>query len=102
MARRDAARRFQIAGESWRWRYRRMRRYYGICDYAARTITIDSTPSHVGFALLDTTIHETLHALQAFATEEHTATAATTIATILHELGYRLTDEHRGRGYLGP
>jgi hypothetical protein len=96
-----AARKFKIAGRPWRWIYRRMRSNYGLCDYGTRTITIDSTRTHSGLPLLDTTIHETLHALQAFATEEHTAETATTIAAILWELGYRLTDRHDGRGYMG-
>lgn len=99
--RREPARKFVIGGRRWAWVYRKMRSNYGMCDYGSRVVTIDSTPSTAGLARLDTEIHEALHALQAFATEEHTATTATTIAEILWALGYRLTEEIHGRGYLG-
>jgi hypothetical protein len=97
----EPARRFTIGGRSWKWVYRRMRRLYGLCDYGSRTVTIDATPSTAGLVRLDTEIHEALHALQAFATEEHTAETASTLAAILWSLGYRLTEPHDGRGYLG-
>lgn len=93
--------RFRIAGRLWRWIYRPMRNDYGLCNYTDRTITIDASRGHVGRDRLDTEIHEALHALQAFATEEHTAEVASTLAAILWGLGYRLTEEHAGRGYLG-
>lgn len=99
--RREPARKFVIGGHRWTWVYRRMRNNYGTCDYGSRVVTIDATPSTAGLARLDTEIHEALHALQAFATEEHTAQTATTIAEILWDIGYRLTDRHDGRGYLG-
>lgn len=91
----------KIGGRSWRWRYKPMRAYFGLCDYTARMITIDASRSHVGQARLDTEIHEALHALQAFATEDHTAEVASTLADILWRLGYRLTDPVDGRGYIG-
>lgn len=93
--------RFTIAGRIWRWAYRPMRAYWGLCDYSTRTITIDSSSKHAGKLLLDTEIHEALHALQVFATEEHTATVASTLADILHGLGYRRTGPAPGRAYLG-
>lgn len=100
---REPVRRFTIAGKPWRWVYRRMRLNFGLCDYGSRTVTIDSTPSTAGLVRLDTEVHEALHALQAFATEEHTADTASTVAGILWELGYRLTEQQDGRrGYLGP
>lgn len=92
---------FEIAGRRWRWKYRPMRSNYGLCDYTNRTITIDSSSSHSGRAMLDTEIHEALHALQCFASEEHTAEVAEALAGILHELGYRKTSPASGRGYLG-
>lgn len=95
------ARRFSIAGRVWRWIYKPLRNDYGVCNYTERTITIDSGRAHAGLERLDTEIHEALHALQAFATEEHTADVASTLAGILWGLGYRLTEEHAGRGYLG-
>jgi len=92
---------FQIGGRKWRWKYRPMRTLFGLCDYTNREITIDATAGHDGQARLDTEIHEALHALQAFATEEHTADVAGTLAEILYGLGYRLTEHVDGRGYLG-
>lgn len=92
---------FTIGGRRWRWLYRPMRTNYGLCDYGARTITIDASASHAGQDRLDTEIHEALHALQAFATEAHTAEVAATLAAILWQLGYRLTDQVDGRGYIG-
>lgn len=101
MKRREPTRRFTIAGRVWRWMYRPLRRNYGTCDYTSRVVTIDATPSTAGLIRLDTEIHEALHALQAFATEEHTTETASTLAAILWKIGYRLTDEHGGRAYLG-
>jgi hypothetical protein len=72
-----------------------MRANYGLCDYTNRTITIDTQQS--GKTRLDSEIHEALHAIQAFATEEHTAHAASTLADILHGLGYRLTEQADSR-----
>ena len=92
---------FQIGGRRWRWVYRKMRTAFGLCDYGRREITIDSSASHHGQARLDTEIHEALHALQAFATEEHTTAVANTLSEILYGLGYRLTDPVEGRGYIG-
>lgn len=97
----EKARTFTIAGRRWRWRYLRMRTLFGLCDYGSRTVTIDATRSHAGLLRLDTEIHEALHALQAFATEEHTAETASTLAGILWDLGYRLTDPATGRAYVG-
>lgn len=99
MKRRRPALRFLIGGKLWRWIYRPMRSNYGTCDYASRTITID-TPQ-AGKTRLDTEIHEALHALQCFANEEHVLDCASTLAEILWGLGYRLTDKVDGRGYLG-
>ena len=95
----EPTRRFRIAGRVWRWRYRPMRTTWGLCDYSSRTITVD--PRHAGRERLDTELHEALHALQAFATEDHTAEVASTLAAILYGLGYRLTEPGRGRVFTG-
>jgi hypothetical protein len=77
-----------------------MRSYWGLCDYGSRVITVD--PRHAdGLDQLDTEIHEALHALQAFATEDHTADTATCLAAILWGLGYRKTDQAGARIYSG-
>lgn len=89
-----------ISGRWWRWIYRPMRADWGECDYASRTISIDT--GHVDpKSLLDTELHEALHGLQAFATEDHTAEVASTLAEILWGLGYRRTTPARQRIYHG-
>lgn len=98
---RSASLSFLIGGRRWRWVYRSMRSCWGLCDYSSRTIAIDASRQHAGRLLLDTEIHEALHALQAFATEEHTAEVATTLADILWGLGYRRTGAAPPRAYLG-
>lgn len=100
MTRRGQVRKFSIGGTLWRWVYRPMRANWGLCDYARRTITID-TGHACPKALLDTELHEALHGLQAFATEEHTAEVASTLAEILYGLGYRRTEPGRARVYSG-
>lgn len=91
---------FTIGGRRWSWSYRPMRDDYGLCDYTNREITIDT--QQAGKTRLDSEIHEALHAIQAFATEEHTAEAAATLAAILYGLGYRLTEQaDRRRVYVG-
>lgn len=97
---REPARKFSIAGRVWRWIYRPMRADWGVCDYNTRTISID-TGHREPQGLLDTELHEALHGLQAFATEEHTAEVATTLANILWGLGYRRTEPGRARVYAG-
>lgn len=93
-------RRFRIDGRWWRWIYRPMRHDWGVCDYNTRTISI-ATGHKSAKELLDTEIHEALHALQVFANEDHTAAVATALADILHDLGYRRTEEAGERIYHG-
>lgn len=80
---------FTIAGEKWAWVYRSLRRkkLCGLCEYDKRTVSICKSLS--GLDRLDTELHEALHACQGFASEEHVAEVATTLATILWSLGYR-------------
>lgn len=80
---------FTIAGKPWRWVYRslRRRRLCGLCDYDSQTVTICTSVKGVDH--LDTAIHESLHALQGYASEDHVADVATTLASILWQLGYR-------------
>lgn len=83
---------FHIDGVRWRWVYRSLKRAkaYGMCDWEAKTVTICTSCD--GLARLDTECHELLHAMQGFASEEHTASVATNLATILWSLGYRRHD----------
>lgn len=81
--------RVMIAGHLWRLIYTSMRRrnLCGLCDYETKTISICT--SMQGIDELDTLIHECLHACQGFASEDHVAEVATTLATVLWQLGYR-------------
>jgi predicted RecB family endonuclease len=86
--------RVHLAGKAWRWVYKSLkrRRLAGLCNYTDRTVTICTSVR--GVERLDTELHEALHALQSFASEEHTAEVATALAQILWQLGYRLTEEN--------
>lgn len=83
--------RFIVNGSQWRWVYRSLRRIkpttLGLCDWDAKTVTVCT--SCEGIDRLDTELHEALHAMQGFASEEHTEQVATTLAQILWKLGYR-------------
>ena len=87
---------FKIDGKSWRGVYRSLKRraLHGLCNYDQKTVTICSSVKDVD--RLDTEIHEALHALQGYASEEHVAEVATTLAGILWEIGYRLPGEQNG------
>lgn len=78
-----------IAGEKWRLVFKSLRRrkLCGLCDYDTHTITVCTSVK--GIDELDTLIHECLHACQGFASEEHVAEVATTVAGMLWNLGYR-------------
>lgn len=91
------SREFFIAGEPWKLVYKSLRRrkLCGLCDYDKRTITICT--SLAGIDELDTIVHELLHACQGYASEDHVAEVATTLANILWRLGYRPEDTN-GKG----
>ena len=80
---------FDIGSKQWLWQYRSLRskNLCGLCNYSKHTVSICT--SLKGIDRLDTECHEALHALQAYASEEHVAEVATTLATILWALGYR-------------
>lgn len=86
--------RVQIDGKPWRWVYKRIAQskdgltVCGKCDWATRTVSISLTLD--GLDRLDTEIHEALHAMQGFASEEHVTEVATTLAGLLWRLGYRI------------
>lgn len=88
-SKRNRGHRFNIAGRPWRWVYKSLRRrgLLGLCDYEKTTVTICTSVK--GFEHLDTAIHEALHALQGYASEDHVAEVATTLSQILWTLGYR-------------
>lgn len=86
--------RILIAGNIWRLVYSSLKRrnLCGLCDYDTKTITVCN--SMRGVDELDTLCHELLHACQGFASEDHVAEVATTLATVLWQLGYRKEDKH--------
>jgi hypothetical protein len=76
-----------------RWRIVRKRclpKIYGKCDYQSRTITVCSTLT--GIDLLDTLIHEAIHARWPDLAEEAVEEVATTIAHLLASQGFTSED----------
>jgi hypothetical protein len=57
---RAKARTVYINGQRWKIRWARLRTICGDCDYATKTIRIDSRLK--GVELMDTLIHEIIHA----------------------------------------
>ena len=86
--------RVMIGGQLWTLAYTSLKRrkLCGLCDYESKTISICT--SMAGVDELDTLCHELLHAAQGFASEDHVAEVATTLATILWQLGYRKEAAH--------
>jgi hypothetical protein len=83
----------KICGRQWQLIYRSLRRRQlcGLCEYDKHTISICT--SIKGLEELDTICHELLHACQGYASEEHVAEVATTLATVLWQLGYRMEEQ---------
>ena len=81
--------RVMIGGQFWTIAYKPLKRrnLCGLCDYESKTISICTSLEHL--VELDTLLHELLHAAQGFASEDHVSEVATTLATILWQLGYR-------------
>lgn len=81
-----------IGDQRWKIsRSRRLRKDAGQCDYAAREIRICSTLS--GLDLMDTLIHEVLHARWPDLSEDAVEELATTLAGILDAEGFRHGEE---------
>lgn len=65
---------------------------YGECDYGARTIRLCPTLS--GLDLLDTLIHELIHARWPDLHEEAVEEFASTLAGIIDAEGFKAVDDH--------
>lgn len=65
---------------------------YGECDYGSRTIRLCA--SLAGLDLLDTLIHELIHARWPDLHEEAVEEFASTLAGIIHAEGFRHGDDH--------
>jgi len=78
-----------------RWKICRSRKtlpkYYGECDYATKTIRVCS--SLAGIDLLDTLIHEVIHARWPDLAEEAVEEVATTLAHVIDSEGFRDVEE---------
>lgn len=80
-----------INGERWKIRRARLRRAYGECDYNTRTIRIHHTL--VGTELMDTLLHELIHARWPDLQESSVEEFATTLTAVLHEEGFRRQED---------
>ena len=87
MARTRRQRTVYIAGQRWKIQRARLRNLYGDCDYAKRRIRIHHTLA--GTDLLDTLLHELIHARWPDIAEESVAEFAGILTTVLEQEGYR-------------
>lgn len=77
----------KIGGEDWSISTCKLDGYYGLCCYDDRTIGIHHRLR--GLSLLDTTIHEVMHAQFPKMSEREVAIRATEIADALWGMGWR-------------
>ena len=77
----------EIGEDEWQVHTTRLYGLYGDCCYDSRTIRIHSGSR--GLSLLDTTIHEVIHAQHPDMPEEDVERRATELATVLWKLGWR-------------
>jgi hypothetical protein len=91
MARQRRTRTVYIAGQRWQVRRARLRGKYGDCDYATRTIRIDDRIS--GTELLDTLLHELVHARWPDLHEEAVIEFATMATEVLDAERFRRAED---------
>lgn len=96
MARRRTARTVYINGERWKIRRARLRNCYGDCNYATKTIRIHHTL--VGTELMDTLLHELIHARWPDLLESSVEEFAETLTTVLEAEGFCLPEDYDGHG----
>jgi hypothetical protein len=93
MPRRKRQRRTVYVGEHrWKITRARLRGIYGDCDYATRTIRIHAGLR--GVDLLDTLIHELIHARWPDLHEDAVIEFSETLSGVLDAEGFRLADDH--------
>jgi hypothetical protein len=80
-----------IAGQRWKIQRARLRTLYGDCNYDLRRIRIDERLA--GTDLLDTLLHELIHARWPDLAEESVAEFAGILTTVLEQEGYRRGEE---------
>jgi hypothetical protein len=91
MARQRRTRTVYIAGQRWKVCRARLRGRYGDCDYATRTIRIDERIS--GTELLDTLLHELVHARWPDLHEEAVIEFATMATEVLDAERFRRAED---------
>jgi hypothetical protein len=94
MARTRKNRTVYIAGERWKIVRSKLRGKYGECDYNARTIRIHDTLT--GTDLLDTLLHEVIHARWPDLLESSVEEFAGTLTTVLDAEGFCRPEDHDG------
>ena len=91
MARTRRQRTVYIAGQRWKIQRARLRSLYGDCDYEKRRIRIHHTLT--GTDLLDTLLHELIHARWPDLAEEAVEEFAGILTNVLEQEGYRRGEE---------
>ena len=81
-------------GDSERWRIVRanLPGLYGLCDYASHTISIHQTLN--GVELMDTLIHEIIHARWPDLSEAAVIDISETLSGVLDNEGFKQPDDH--------
>jgi hypothetical protein len=83
-------RKIRVRAKNWTIATVPLKGFYGYCDHPsmpAKQITID--PNQVGIEMLDTIIHEYLHAALPDLSEDVVVEVATDLAKVLWDLDYR-------------
>lgn len=80
-----------INGERWKIRRAKLRGKYGDCDYATRTIRIHHTLA--GGELMDTLLHELIHARWPDLLESSVEEFAATLTSVLEAERFRRTED---------
>lgn len=80
-----------INGERWKIRRAKLRGAYGDCNYATKTIRIHHTLA--GTELLDTLLHELIHARWPDLLESSVEEFASTLTGVLDAERFRRTEE---------
>lgn len=91
MARRHQGRTVYINEQRWKIRRAKLRKVCGDCDYATKTIRIDS--SLAGVELMDTLIHEIIHARWPDLHEDAVLEVSTLLAHELQAAGFLHREE---------
>lgn len=91
MARQRKTRTVYINGDRWKIRRARLRGKYGDCDYGTKTIRIDDRL--VATELMDTLLHELIHARWPDLLESSVEEFASTLTSVLDAERFRRADD---------